>query len=76
MKLARGFAPGYLVLPLDGPPAILDAANPDLAMAPIRGAKAAGAAVIGIFHAADVRGRVSDRLFTIEARPEASRSAA
>ncbi|MBD0275000.1 MAG: phosphonate C-P lyase system protein PhnL, partial [Acetobacteraceae bacterium] len=44
----------------------------------IREAKAAGAAVVGIFHDTDVRDRVADRLFTIEPRPpqEASRSAA
>ncbi|GAA0582525.1 phosphonate C-P lyase system protein PhnL [Craurococcus roseus] len=77
VNLARGFAPGYPVLLLDEPTASLDAANRDVAVALIREAKAAGAAVVGIFHDADVRDRVSDRLFAIEPRPqEASRSAA
>jgi alpha-D-ribose 1-methylphosphonate 5-triphosphate synthase subunit PhnL len=77
VNLARGFAPGYPVLLLDEPTASLDAANRDVAVALIRETKAAGAAVVGIFHDADVRDRVSDRLFSIEPRPqEASRSAA
>ena len=79
VNLARGFAPGYPVLLLDEPTASLDAANRDVAVALIREAKAAGAAVVGIFHDADVRDRVADRLFTIEPRPTqqgASRSAA
>ena len=51
----------------------------DVAVALIREAKAAGAAVVGIFHDADVRDRVSDRLFNIEPASRqqgASRSAA
>ena len=76
VNLARGFAPGYPVLLLDEPTASLDAANREVAVALIREAKAAGAAVGGIFHDADVRDRVADRLFTIEPRPEANRSAA
>lgn len=77
VNLARGFAPGYPVLLLDEPTASLDAANRDVAVALIREAKAAGAAIVGIFHDADVRDRVADRLFAIEPRPqEASRSAA
>ncbi len=76
VNLARGFAPGYPVLLLDEPTASLDAANRDVAVALIREAKAAGAAVVGIFHDADVRDRVADRLFTIEPGPGASRSAA
>jgi alpha-D-ribose 1-methylphosphonate 5-triphosphate synthase subunit PhnL len=76
VNLARGFAPGYPVLLLDEPTASLDPANREVALALIREAKAAGAAVVGIFHDAEVRDRVSDRLFTIEPRAEASRSAA
>jgi alpha-D-ribose 1-methylphosphonate 5-triphosphate synthase subunit PhnL len=76
VNLARGFAPGYRVLLLDEPTASLDPANRDVAVALIREAKAAGAAVVGIFHDGDVRDRVADRLFTIEPRQEASRSAA
>ncbi len=76
VNLARGFAPGYPVLLLDEPTASLDPANSDVAVALVREAKAAGAAVVGIFHDTDVRDRVADRLFTIEPRPKASRSAA
>ena len=68
--------PLLAALLLAEPTASLDAANRDVAVALIREAKAAGAAVVGIFHDADVRDRVADRLFTIEPRPEASRSAA
>jgi alpha-D-ribose 1-methylphosphonate 5-triphosphate synthase subunit PhnL len=76
VNLARGFAPGYPVLLLDEPTASLDPANRDVAVALIREAKAAGAAVVGIFHDTDVRDRVADRLFTIEPRQEAGQSAA
>jgi len=76
VNLARGFAPGYPVLLLDEPTASLDPTNRDVAVALIREAKAAGAAVVGIFHDTDVRDRVADRRFTIEPRQEASRSAA
>ena len=76
VNLARGFAPGYPVLLLDEPTASLDAANRDVAVALIREAKAAGAAVVGIFHDADVRDRVADRLFAVGPSQEASRSAA
>ena len=76
VNLARGFAPGYPVLLLDEPTASLAPANSDVAVALVREATAAGAAVVGIFHDTDVRDRVADRLFTIEPRPEASRSVA
>jgi alpha-D-ribose 1-methylphosphonate 5-triphosphate synthase subunit PhnL len=65
VNLARGFAPGYPVLLLDEPTASLDAANRAVVIAMINEAKAAGAAIIGIFHDAEVRGAVADRLFDV-----------
>ncbi|WP_149536935.1 phosphonate C-P lyase system protein PhnL [Siccirubricoccus phaeus] len=65
VNLARGFAPHYPVLLLDEPTASLDAANRDVVVALIAEAKAKGAAIIGIFHDAEVRDRVADRLFHV-----------
>jgi len=65
VNLARGFAPGYPVLLLDEPTASLDAANRAVVMALINEAKAAGTAIIGIFHDAEVREAVADRLFEV-----------
>jgi len=65
VNLARGFAPGYPVLLLDEPTASLDAANRAVVIAMIHEAKAAGAAIIGIFHDAEVREAVADRLFDV-----------
>jgi alpha-D-ribose 1-methylphosphonate 5-triphosphate synthase subunit PhnL len=53
------------VLLLDEPTASLDAANREVVIALVAEAKARGAALIGIFHDADVRGRVADRLFDV-----------
>ena len=65
VNLARGFAPGYPILLLDEPTASLDAANREVVIALIAKAKAAGTAIIGIFHDAEVRDRVADRLFEV-----------
>ena len=65
VNLARGFAAGYPVLLLDEPTASLDAANAEVVIALIQEAKAAGCAIIGIFHDAAVRDRVADRLFHV-----------
>jgi len=72
VNLARGFAPGYPVLLLDEPTASLDAANRAVVIAMIREAKAAGAAIIGIFHDAEVREAVADRLFDVLPRQDAA----
>jgi len=66
VNLARGFAARYPVLLLDEPTASLDAANAEVVIGLIEEAKAAGAAIIGIFHDAPVRDRVADRLFQVE----------
>ncbi|MBC7433408.1 MAG: phosphonate C-P lyase system protein PhnL [Rubritepida sp.] len=66
VNLARGFAAQYPVLLLDEPTASLDAANAEVVIGLIEEAKAAGAAIIGIFHDAPVRDRVADRLFEVQ----------
>ena len=66
VNLARGFAAQYPVLLLDEPTASLDVANAEIVIGLIEDAKAAGAAIIGIFHDAPVRGRVADRLFQVQ----------
>lgn len=66
VNLARGFAAGYPVLLLDEPTASLDAANAEVVIELIQEAKAAGSALVGIFHDLHVRDRIADRLFTVE----------
>ena len=65
VNLARGFAAPYPVLLLDEPTASLDPANREVVLSLIAEAKAAGSAVIGIFHDTEVRDRVADRLFEV-----------
>jgi alpha-D-ribose 1-methylphosphonate 5-triphosphate synthase subunit PhnL len=70
VNLARGFAPGYPVLLLDEPTASLDPANREVVAALIAEAKLSGAAIVGIFHDADMRDRVADRLHEVRPLPE------
>lgn len=72
VNLARGFAPGYPVLLLDEPTASLDAANRAIVIAMIHEAKQAGAAIVGIFHDAEVREAVADRLFDVLPQQDAA----
>jgi alpha-D-ribose 1-methylphosphonate 5-triphosphate synthase subunit PhnL len=72
VNLARGFAPGYPVLLLDEPTASLDAANRAIVIAMINEAKYAGAAIVGIFHDAEVREAVADRLFDVLPQQDAA----
>jgi len=65
INLARGFIGGHPVLLLDEPTASLDAANRDVVIGMIWEAKARGVAIVGIFHDAEVRAAVADRLFEI-----------
>jgi alpha-D-ribose 1-methylphosphonate 5-triphosphate synthase subunit PhnL len=67
VNIARGFIHGYPLLLLDEPTASLDAANRATVVELIREAKAAGAAILGVFHDRDVRDTVADRLIDIEA---------
>ena len=72
VNLARGFAACHPVLLLDEPTASLDAANAEVVIGLIQEAKAAGCAIIGIFHDLPVRERVADRLFQVQPVYEAA----
>lgn len=61
VNIARGFAHTYPALLLDEPTASLDAQNRETVMTLIEEAKAAGAAIVGIFHDVAARERVADR---------------
>ena len=61
VNLARGFAYPYPVMLVDEPTASLDPANAAVAVSLIQEAKGRGAAIIRIFHDADVRRRVATR---------------
>jgi alpha-D-ribose 1-methylphosphonate 5-triphosphate synthase subunit PhnL len=62
INLARGFAVDYPVLLLDEPTAALDAANRAVVAELVREAAARGAAILGIFHDADMRDAVATRV--------------
>lgn len=61
VNIARGFAHDYPALLLDEPTASLDATNREVVLSLIEGAKARGAAIVGIFHDEPARNRVADR---------------
>ena len=65
INLARGFAAEYPILLLDEPTASLDTVNREVVITLIAEAKARGAAIIGIFHDAEMRARAADRLFDV-----------
>ena len=67
VNIARGFIHGYPLLLLDEPTASLDSTNRATVVELISEAKAAGAAIVGVFHDRDVRDVVADRLINIEA---------
>ncbi len=67
VNIARGFAYEYPALLLDEPTASLDAVNRDTVLTLIEEAKARGAAILGIFHDAEARGRVCDREVDVSA---------
>jgi alpha-D-ribose 1-methylphosphonate 5-triphosphate synthase subunit PhnL len=67
VNIARGFALEYPILLLDEPTASLDAANRQVVIELILEAKAKGVAIVGIFHDAEVREAVADRLFEVVA---------
>jgi alpha-D-ribose 1-methylphosphonate 5-triphosphate synthase subunit PhnL len=66
VNIARGFVHPYPVLLLDEPTASLDADNRAIVIEFIQEAKVRGAAMIGIFHDADVRDQVADRRIMLE----------
>lgn len=67
VNIARGFITEHPVLLLDEPTASLDAKNRDVVVALIAAKKAAGVALLGIFHDLDVRDAVADRIIDVTA---------
>lgn len=65
VNIARGFIHSWPALLLDEPTASLDAANRAVVLALILEAKAAGAAILGIFHDEGARAAVCDRLVDV-----------
>ena len=67
VNIARGFVHPYPALLLDEPTASLDPVNREVVLALVEEAKAAGAAIIGIFHDAAARERLCDRSVDVSA---------
>lgn len=67
VNIARGFITDHPVLLLDEPTASLDATNRAVVVAMIAEKKAAGVALLGIFHDEDVREQVADRIIDVTA---------
>ncbi|MFC4259486.1 phosphonate C-P lyase system protein PhnL [Marinobacter lacisalsi] len=65
VNIARGFVVDYPVLLLDEPTASLDAQNRDVVITLIHQARQRGAAIVGIFHDADVRDHLADRTIPV-----------
>ncbi|HHB80991.1 MAG TPA: phosphonate C-P lyase system protein PhnL [Aliiroseovarius sp.] len=76
VNIARGFVRDWPALLLDEPTASLDPTNREVVLSLIEEAKAAGAAIIGIFHDSEARARVADREIDVSAfAPSADRAA-
>ena len=67
VNIARGFITEHPILLLDEPTASLDARNRDVVIALVAAKKAAGVALLGIFHDHDVRQAVADRIIDVTA---------
>ncbi len=65
VNIARGFITDHPILLLDEPTASLDAANRAVVIGMIARKKKAGVALLGIFHDADVRDEVADRIIDV-----------
>jgi alpha-D-ribose 1-methylphosphonate 5-triphosphate synthase subunit PhnL len=65
VNIARGFITAHPVLLLDEPTASLDAVNRQVVVDLIAQKKAAGVALLGIFHDQDVREAVADRIIDV-----------
>jgi alpha-D-ribose 1-methylphosphonate 5-triphosphate synthase subunit PhnL len=61
VNIARGLIHPYPALLLDEPTASLDAENREAVVGLVAEAKARGAAILGIFHDREARGRLADR---------------
>lgn len=67
VNIAHGFAAGHPVLLLDEPTSSLDAANRAAVVELIAARKAAGAAILGIFHDEEARRLIADRVIDVTA---------
>lgn len=67
VNVARGFVTDHPILLLDEPTASLDAANRAVVVGLIAEKKAAGVAMLGIFHDEEVRVAVADRIIDVTA---------
>ncbi|MHB0951314.1 MAG: phosphonate C-P lyase system protein PhnL [Allorhizobium sp.] len=65
VNIARGFITDHRILLLDEPTASLDAANRAVVVEMIQAKKAAGVAMLGIFHDEEVREAVADRILDV-----------
>ncbi len=65
VNIARGLIGEHPILLLDEPTASLDAVNRAVVVELVRARRRAGAAVLGIFHDADVREAVADRIVDV-----------
>ena len=65
VNIARGFITDHPILLLDEPTASLDATNREVVIGLIAEKKAQGVALLGIFHDADVRAAVADRVIDV-----------
>lgn len=65
VNIARGFITAHPILLLDEPTASLDAKNREVVIRMIEEKKKAGVALLGIFHDADVREAVADRVIDV-----------
>lgn len=65
VNIARGFITDHPVLLLDEPTASLDATNREVVISLIEDKKLRGTALLGIFHDADVRDAVADRIVDV-----------
>lgn len=72
VNIARGFIVSYPVMLLDEPTSALDADNRRVVVDLIGERIADGAAIVGIFHDAEVRERVATRLFDMPTRKQAA----
>ncbi|PDT49610.1 phosphonate C-P lyase system protein PhnL [Sinorhizobium fredii] len=65
VNIARGFITDHRILLLDEPTASLDARNRAVVVEMIAAKKAQGTALVGIFHDAEVRDAVADRIIDV-----------
>ncbi|HHZ09448.1 MAG TPA: phosphonate C-P lyase system protein PhnL [Rhizobiales bacterium] len=75
VNIARGFITAHPILLLDEPTASLDARNREVVIAMIAEKKAEGVALLGIFHDADVREAVADRIIDVTVFAPGARAA-